>query len=119
MEAAEALADLVEISSEVEAAALADSVGGVRASIGTSEEGAAGLARAAVDLLAAAATLRGGGPPVEQLEASFASGSLFVLRRGDGVIVATTTPRPTSALVFTDLGACLRGSGMREEGEAA
>ena len=114
MEAAEALADLVEISSEVEAAALHAPGGGVLASVGTSDQRAVGLARAAADLLAAAATLRAGGPAVERVEASFASGGLFVLRDGDAVVAATTTPSPTSALVFYDLSVCLRAA--RPEG---
>jgi hypothetical protein len=36
------------------------------------------------------------------------SGSVFVVRDGDRLIAATTTPEPTVGLVFYDLKTCLR-----------
>jgi hypothetical protein len=108
VDAAEALADLVEISSQVRAAVLLEPSGAVQGSIGVDEAGAHALARAAVDLAAAAATLRAGQPAVERIEARLRSGSLLVLREDGRLIAATTAPRPTSALVFYDLGVCLK-----------
>jgi hypothetical protein len=36
---------------------------------------------------------------------------VFVVRDGDRLIAATTTPEPTVGLVFYDLKSCLRGLG--------
>jgi predicted regulator of Ras-like GTPase activity (Roadblock/LC7/MglB family) len=109
MDAAGALADLTEISSQVEAAVVFDSDGTVLAT--TVPDGAPSerLVRAASDLLEAA----GQQPPssgreLTQLEAAVREGSLFVVRDADRSIVAATGPAPTSGLVFYDLRACLR-----------
>ena len=47
-------------------------------------------------------------PGVSQLEAATLTGSVFVVRDGDRLIAATTTPEPTVGLVFYDLKSCLR-----------
>jgi hypothetical protein len=101
----QALADLTEISSQVEAAALFDAKGKVAAS--TLVEGER-FVRAVQDLLAAAAEARQGS--LTQLEASTAEGSVFVVREGDSYIAATTAPEPTVALVFYDLKTALRAA---------
>ena len=105
MTADQALADLTEISSQVEAAALFDSKGEVAAS--TLAEGQP-FVRAVQDLLAAAAEARQGS--LNQLEASTGQGSVFVVREGDSYIAATTGPEPTVALVFYDLKTALRAA---------
>jgi hypothetical protein len=102
----QALADLTEISSQVEAAALFDAKGNVRAStLGQPET----FVRSVQNLLAAAREARGGS--LSQLEAATAAGSVFVLRDGDAYIAATTGPEPTVALVFYDLKTALRAAG--------
>jgi hypothetical protein len=103
--AEQALADLTEISSQVEAAALFDAKGKVAAS--TLADGEP-FVRAVQDLLAAAAEARQGS--LSQLEASTGQGSLFVVRDGDSYIAATTGPEPTVALVFYDLKTALRAT---------
>lgn len=103
MTAEQALADLTEISSQVEAAALFDAKGTVAASTLAESES---FVRAVQDLLAAAAEARQGS--LNQLEASTLTGSLFVVRDGDSYIAATTGPEPTVALVFYDLKTALR-----------
>lgn len=105
MTADQALADLTEISSQVEAAALFDAKGEVAAS--TLAEGEP-FVRAVQDLLAAAAEGRQGS--LNQLEASTGEGSVFVVREGDSYIAATTGPEPTVALVFYDLKTALRAA---------
>jgi hypothetical protein len=102
----QALADLTEISSQVEAAALFDGKGKVRAStLGDPQP----FVRAVQNLVAAAGESRGGS--FSQLEAATASGSVFVLRDGEEYIAATTGPEPTVALVFYDLKTALRAAG--------
>ena len=43
-----------------------------------------------------------------QLEAATLEGSVFVVRDGERMIAATTTPEPTVGLVFYDLKTSLR-----------
>ncbi|HSX21701.1 MAG TPA: hypothetical protein VLE97_02885 [Gaiellaceae bacterium] len=103
MDAAQALADLTEISSQIEAAVLFDEAGAVQAS--TLADGAA-LAGAAARLLEQAATHG----EVTQLEASVGDGTVFVVREGARRIAAITGPSPTVGLVFYDLKSALRGA---------
>jgi hypothetical protein len=110
MDAAQALADLTEISSQIEAAVLFDESGEIQGSTLSSESAARALADAAGRLLADAAALGGEGADVTQLEASVQDGSVFVVRDGARRIVATTGPSPTVGLVFYDLKSCLRGA---------
>jgi predicted regulator of Ras-like GTPase activity (Roadblock/LC7/MglB family) len=109
MDATQALADLTEISSQVEAAVLFDESGVVAGSTLSGEE-AAVLARAAGRLLDRAAALAEG-HDVTQVEASTPTGSVFVVRDGSRRIAATTAADPTTGLVFYDLKSCLRDSG--------
>jgi predicted regulator of Ras-like GTPase activity (Roadblock/LC7/MglB family) len=112
MDAASALADLTEISSQVDAAVVFDDDGTVLAS--TLSDGAPSeqLARAALDLLAAARDqVTGSDRSLTQLEAALRLGSIFVVRDADRSIVATTSADPTSGLVFYDLKTCLRALG--------
>jgi predicted regulator of Ras-like GTPase activity (Roadblock/LC7/MglB family) len=104
-EAQTALAELTEISSQVEAAVLFDDSGGVTE--GTlSDEAAARLASSARALLESAGQLRDG--ELTQIEVATGDGSLFVARDGERLIAAVTRPEPTSGLVFYDLKSCLR-----------
>lgn len=106
MSAAEqALADLTEISSQVEAAAVFDAKGEVAAS---TLEDPSRFARAVHDLVAAATATRSG--TLTHLEAATHGGSVFVVRDGDTMIAATTRPEPTVALVFYDLKTALRAA---------
>ena len=117
MDAAQALADLTEISSQIEAAVLFDEAGGVIGSTLADESAAQALARSAAELLEGAAAFRSGDAAVTQLEASTAEGSVFVVRDGARRIAATTGRSPTVGLVFYDLKSCLRGTA--EEAPAA
>ena len=108
MDAAQALADLTEISSQVEAAVLFDEAGEVSGST-LPDEAAGRLARAAAELLSRAGELAEEGVEVTQVEASTPDGSVFVVRDGERRIAATTGPDPTVGLVFYDLKSCLRG----------
>jgi predicted regulator of Ras-like GTPase activity (Roadblock/LC7/MglB family) len=105
MDAAQAIADLTEISPQVRDVAVIGADGMVVGSNLSDESRAKRLADAAQKLVATAEELR---PGVAQLEAATLTGSVFVVRDGERLIAATTTPEPTVGLVFYDLKSCLR-----------
>jgi predicted regulator of Ras-like GTPase activity (Roadblock/LC7/MglB family) len=105
MDAQQALADLTEISSQIEAAVVFDDKGKV---VGSTLSDGDGFAKAAADLLAAADELQTGDSPLTQLEIATGDGSVFVVREGKTTIAATTAPAPTVGLVFYDLKSALR-----------
>jgi len=107
MDAQQALADLTEISSQIEAAVVFDDKGKVAGS--TLADGES-FAQAAGELLAAADEVKTGQSPLTQLEISTADGSVFVVRDGKTLIAATTGPAPTVGLVFYDLKSALRSA---------
>jgi predicted regulator of Ras-like GTPase activity (Roadblock/LC7/MglB family) len=109
MDAAQALADLTEISSQIEAAVLWGEGGAVLGSTFADSDAAEAAAKAADALLEGAAAFRSMGA-ITQLEASTADGSVFVVRDGERRIAATTGPAPTVGLVFYDLKSCLRNA---------
>jgi predicted regulator of Ras-like GTPase activity (Roadblock/LC7/MglB family) len=104
MDATQAIADLTEISPQVKGVVVIAADGSLTGS-NLQEEAAQRLADGARRLLDAAEGLR---PGVAQLEAATTSGSVFVVRDGERLIAATTTPEPTVGLVFYDLKTCLR-----------
>jgi predicted regulator of Ras-like GTPase activity (Roadblock/LC7/MglB family) len=105
MDAQQALADLTEISSQIQAAVVFDDKGKVAGSTVSDGEG---FARAAADLLAAAEEVKTGESPLIQLEVATGEGSVFVVREGKATIAATTAADPTVGLVFYDLKWALR-----------
>lgn len=105
MDAQQALADLTEISSQIEAAVVFDDAGKVAGS--TLSEGGE-LAQAAKRLLAAAEEVGTGESALTQLEVATGEGSVFVVRDGTMLIAATTGGNPTAGLVFYDLKSALR-----------
>jgi hypothetical protein len=115
MDAAQALADLAEISSQIQAAVLFDESGAVEGSTLADEESGKALAAAAGRLLDAVDGLASDGEAVTQLEAATGDGSVFVVRDGARRIAATTGPAPTVGLVFYDLKSCLRGAAEEPE----
>jgi hypothetical protein len=115
MDAAQALADLTEISSQIESAALFGENGEVGASTFADEERAQAFVGAARRLLDAATELRSSASP-NQVEVATGEGSVFVVRGEGRLIAATTTPEPTVGLVFYDLKSCLRAAATEEPG---
>jgi len=107
MDAAAALADLVEISPQIEAAAVVDQDGEMTGSVGVPEARANVLARAVRDLLDGAAAFRSDQGRVTQLHAELAGGDLFAVAADDQAIVAVARERATPGLVFYDLKRCL------------
>jgi predicted regulator of Ras-like GTPase activity (Roadblock/LC7/MglB family) len=109
MDVASALADLTEISSQIEAAVVLDAKGAVLASTLAAEPETDRLARAGIGLYdAATSRFLSTGRSVTQLEAALRGGSVFVVREGNLGIAARTSPGPSSGLVFYDLRTCLR-----------
>jgi predicted regulator of Ras-like GTPase activity (Roadblock/LC7/MglB family) len=107
MDARAALAELAELSSQVEAAALLDADGKAEASTPDDAATAERLASAAREALEAAGTVRSAAE-VTRVEVSLPEGGLFVVREGGRAAVATTIPEATAGLVLYDLRTCLR-----------
>ena len=110
MDAAQALADLTEISSQVVHVAIIDGTGAVLATTIGDADRAERFVQGVTTLLEEADGLRQsrGLPSLTQLEAATLEGSVFIVRRDGRVIAATTRPDPTVGLVFYDLKHCLR-----------
>ncbi|HEV8462486.1 MAG TPA: hypothetical protein VGQ38_17425 [Gaiellaceae bacterium] len=120
MDAAQAIADLTEISPQVKQVVVIAADGSLTGTNVADEGAAERLVAGAKRLLEAAEQLR---PGVAQLEAATVTGSVFVVRDGERTIAGTTTPEPTVGLVFYDLKTCLRsitdvGSTESDEAEA-
>ena len=108
MDAQQALADLTEISSQIQAAVVFDEAGAVAASTDADEGRVRALADGAARLLADAGALSGGSARLTQLEAATNEGSVFIVTDGKTRIAATTAADPTVGLVFYDLKSALR-----------
>ena len=102
-----ALAELTDISTQIEAAVLFDADGKVVAST-IPEERATQVATSAKALLEQAGQIGEG--ELTQVEASTAEGSLFVVKDGPTMIAASTSTEPTAGLVFYDLKSALRAA---------
>ena len=115
MDAAQALSDLTEISSQIEAAVVLDADGSALAST-LDESRSSELARTAQELLAAVGRVSGNGDKeLAQLEIATTDGSVFVVRDEHRTIAAITGPEPTVGLVFYDLKSCLRSVAAEEK----
>jgi predicted regulator of Ras-like GTPase activity (Roadblock/LC7/MglB family) len=118
MDAQQALADLTEISSQIQAAVVFDEQGRVAAST-LEESRAGGLAEGAGRLLEQAQRIGGAdGGRLIQLEAATEEGSVFVVADGKTRIAATTPPEPTVGLVFYDLKSALRSIATKPKAPA-
>ena len=108
MDAAAALADLVEISPQIEAAAVVAGDGELAGSVGIPEARGTVLARAVQELLDAAAAFRSERERVTQVHAELEGGGVFAVTGGDErTVVALVRERATPGLVFYDLKRCL------------
>jgi predicted regulator of Ras-like GTPase activity (Roadblock/LC7/MglB family) len=121
MDAAQALADLTEISTQIESAVLAGGDGQVLASTFGEGERGGRVAASARDLLAAADEVgaEGAAQRLVQLQAALPDGCVFVVRDGRHLVAAVTGTQPTVGLVFYDLKTCLRLFEREEEEKKA
>ena len=108
MDAAQALADLVEISSQIEAVVLLEEDGSIAATTLEDRARADELAGVVRDIAAGAGELDD--REAAQIEIALLDGSVFVVRSGGRTILATTRPDPTVGLVLYDLRSCLRNA---------
>jgi len=106
MKAARALADLVEISPEIEAAAVVAADGEVTGSVGVTEARSSLLARAVRELVDGVSFRSEG--RVTQLHAELAGGDVFtVTGAAERTVVAVTGKGASPGLLFYDLKRCL------------
>lgn len=109
MDAAQALDELAELSSQIESAVVLSADGSVLAATHDDPARAAALANTALDLVGAAFELNIQPQEVTRVEVELEEGAVFVLRENGRTIAATTGPDPTSGLVVYDLRTCLHG----------
>ena len=106
MDAAQALLDLRELSSQITAAIVFDADGSVLAASPDDPAASAALTASTLELVTAAADLGADGGDVTRVEVELEEGAVFVVREGGITIAATTGPKPTSGLVVYDLRTC-------------
>jgi predicted regulator of Ras-like GTPase activity (Roadblock/LC7/MglB family) len=106
MDAAQALRELMDVSSQITAAVVLDADGAVLASAPEDPAAASALAASTQEVVAAASGLGADGSDVTRVEVELGEGALFVVREGGHTVGATTGPRPTSGLVVYDLRTC-------------
>jgi hypothetical protein len=108
VDAERALADLLELSEDVEAAAVLD--GDWRVLASNLDPGAAAALAARVDELVREAerVKPGADARLTRLHAHTRAGSLFVVRDGERAVAATAPRSSAAGLVVHDLHACLR-----------
>jgi predicted regulator of Ras-like GTPase activity (Roadblock/LC7/MglB family) len=106
MDAAQALGELMELSSQVTAAVVLDPDGAVLASSSEDSSRTAALTGSIQELVAAAADLGAEGRDVTRVEVELDEGAVFVVREGGHIVGATTGANPTSGLVVYDLRTC-------------
>ena len=117
MDAAESLADLKQISTQIDRAVIVGADGSVAGSTVADDALSSSIAEAGVRLWDAADRARRdlGRPQLSQLEVATGEGSVFAVRDEEYLIVASTPPEPTVGLIFYDLKTCLRN--LREQPE--
>ena len=115
MDAAQALRELTELSSQIESAVVLGADSSVLASTHDDPARAAALASSTLGLLGAAFELSAQPQEVTRVEVELEDGALFVLRDGGRTIAATTGPDPTSGLVVYDLRTCLQSVAEPEQ----
>ncbi len=108
MDAAQALEELMQLSSQVSSAVVLGADGAVLASSPGDSAAADALARTTADLVTAASELGAQKQDVTRVEVELDEGGLFVVTEAGLTVAAVTGPHPTSGLVVYDLRTCLR-----------
>ena len=108
MDAAQALEELLQLSSQVSTAVVLGADGAVLAASPADAAAADTLARTTTDLVAAASELGAQKQDVTRVEVELDEGGVFVVIESGLTVAAVTGPQPTSGLVVYDLRTCLR-----------
>jgi hypothetical protein len=117
VDAARALADLVEISPQIDAAAVVAGDGEMAGSVGFPDGRSGELAQALRELLDGAGAFRSDESRVTQLHAELVGGDVFaVTGKDERTVVAVTHGRTAPGLVFYDLKRCLAALGGPADG---
>jgi predicted regulator of Ras-like GTPase activity (Roadblock/LC7/MglB family) len=114
MEAAQALRELMELSSQIRSAIVLAEDGSVLAVAPEDSTAAATLTSSTLELVAAAADLGPEGRDVTRVEVELEDGAFFVVREGGKTVAAVTGPKPTSGLVVYDLRTCAQAIAASE-----
>ena len=115
MDAAQALQELMALSSQITAAIALDADGSVLAVSPENPAATASLTSSTLELVAAASDLGRDNGEVTRVEVELDDGAFFVVREGGRVVAATTGPKPTSGLVIYDLRTCAQAIDAPEE----
>jgi predicted regulator of Ras-like GTPase activity (Roadblock/LC7/MglB family) len=109
VDAAQALDDLISVSSQLEGAVIVDAGGAVVASTFADGRGDE-VGREALELLAAAdgSAAAGGRAEIAEVVAYLPGGAVFVVRSGGRVVAGVTGADPAAGLVLYDLKTSLR-----------
>src|ERR1044072_975937 len=108
MDASRALAELTELSSQIDSAVIVDATGGVLASSFEEPGRAAKVGDAALALSHAADQSAPRHASLAQVHATLPDGDVFVVTDGARTIAALTRPDPVAGLVLYALKATLR-----------
>jgi predicted regulator of Ras-like GTPase activity (Roadblock/LC7/MglB family) len=114
MEAAQALRELMELSSQIRSAIVLDGDGSVLAVSPEEPTVSATLTASTLELVGAATDLGPEGREVTRVEVELEDGAFFVVREGGKTVAAVTGPKPTSGLVVYDLRTCAQAIGPPE-----
>ena len=106
MDAAQAIRELMELSSQITAAVALGEDGSVLGSSSEDATATASLSASTLELVSAAADLGPDAGEVTRVEVELDDGAFFVVREGGRTVAATTGPKPTSGLVVYDLRTC-------------
>ena len=119
MDAAQALQELMALSSQITAAIALDADGSVLAVSPGNPAATASLTSSTLELVAAASDLGRDNGEVTRVEVELDDGAFFVVRDGGRIVAATTGPRPTSGLVIYDLRTCAQAIDAPKKKRAA
>jgi predicted regulator of Ras-like GTPase activity (Roadblock/LC7/MglB family) len=106
MEAAQALRELMELSSQITRAIVLDAEGAVLAASSEDQAAVDALTASTLELVAAASALGDESRDVTRVEVELGEGAFFVVSEGGRTVAALTGPEPTSGLVVYDLRTC-------------
>ena len=106
MEAAQALRELMELTSQITSAIVLEANGSVLAASSEDPATVDALTASTLDLVAVASELGSEGREVTRVEVELDEGAFFVIREGGRTVAAVTGPTPTSGLVIYDLRTC-------------